>query len=161
MRSPVSRIAAAVIFAVALGGVALFFHGSGATYALADFIQPILEAKTATCKMTVESPGQPTATSELMVFGNRMRQTMPGNSKSVVIHDSDKGKTLTLAYDSHRAVLINVANMPKEQSSSPFASLQTMLLDTQNKPDVKRESLGEKEIDGHRASVTGSPSDSR
>ena len=53
MRSPVSRMAAAVIFVVALGGVALWFHGSGATYALADFIQPLLDAKKMRYKETV------------------------------------------------------------------------------------------------------------
>jgi outer membrane lipoprotein-sorting protein len=151
MRSPVSRVAAAVIFVLAIGGVALLFHGSGVSYALADFIQPILDAKTATCKMTIEMPGRPTATTELMVFGNRMRQTMPGNDKSVMIQDLDKGKSLSLDIGSKRAVIFNVKNMPKEKGNTPFGSLQSMLLDSQKNPDMKRESLGEKEIDGHRA----------
>ena len=62
MRSPVSRVAAAVIFVLAITGVALWFHGGGATYAFADFIEPILEAKTAKFKMTTEMKGEPAST---------------------------------------------------------------------------------------------------
>jgi outer membrane lipoprotein-sorting protein len=151
MRSPVSRIAAAIVFAVAIGGVALLFHGSGAAYVLADFIQPIIDAKTATCKMTIELPGRPTATTTLMVSGNRMRQTMPGNDKSVMIQDLEKGKSVSLDLGSRRAMIVNIKNMPKEKSDNAFGSLRTMLLDSQKNPDMKRESLGEKEVDGHRA----------
>ena len=39
MRSPVSRVAAAVVFVLAIGGVALWFHGGGTTPALADFLE--------------------------------------------------------------------------------------------------------------------------
>ena len=45
MRSPVSRAAAAAVFVLAIGGVALWFHVSGTKYAFADFIKPILDAK--------------------------------------------------------------------------------------------------------------------
>ena len=54
MRSPVSRVAAAAIFVLAIAGVALWFHGGGTTPAFADFLEPILEAKTVKYKMTTE-----------------------------------------------------------------------------------------------------------
>ena len=44
MRSPVSRVAAAVIFLLAVAGVAWWFHAGGATPVYADFLKPILEA---------------------------------------------------------------------------------------------------------------------
>lgn len=152
MRSPVSRIAATVIFVVALGGVALWFHGSGATYALADFIQPIIDAKSATCKMTVEIQGRPSQTGEMMVSGpGRFRQTMPGSG--VMIWDLDKEKELSLDAVRKQAVLLDIANMPKEkkEEQNMFAWLQSELRETKEKPGVKREPLGEKGIDGHRA----------
>ena len=54
MRSPVSRVAAAAIFVLAIAGVALWFHGGGTTPAFADFLQPLLEAKTVKYKITTE-----------------------------------------------------------------------------------------------------------
>ena len=61
MRSPVSRVAAAAIFVLAIAGVALWFHGGGTTPAFADFLKPILEAKTVKYKMTTEMDGPPAA----------------------------------------------------------------------------------------------------
>ena len=52
MRSPVSRVTAAAILVLAVTGVALWFHGSGTTPAFADFIEPILHAKTVKYKVT-------------------------------------------------------------------------------------------------------------
>jgi hypothetical protein len=102
MRSPVSRIAAAVIFVLAITGVAMLFQGGGgAAFAFADFAAPILEAKTVKCKMTIEMKGPParTITSEVMTLdGARMRQVteLPDKSKVVMIEDSSQGKSLSL-----------------------------------------------------------------
>ena len=60
MRSSVSRISAAAILALAIGGIAVWFHGGGTTPAFADFIEPILSAKTVTFKTTFEDEGQKT-----------------------------------------------------------------------------------------------------
>ena len=62
MRSPVSRVAAAAIFVLAVTGVALWFHAGGTTPAFADFIKPILEAKTVKYKMTAEMTSPPAGT---------------------------------------------------------------------------------------------------
>ena len=90
MRSPVSRIAAAAIFVLAITGVALFFPGSGGTFAFDDFAAPILEAKTVKCKMIIETKGPParTITSEIMTLGGtRMRQVteLPAMPKFVML----------------------------------------------------------------------------
>ena len=55
MRSPISR---AAVFVLAIAGVAFWFYGGGATYALADFLEPIREAKTVKCKVTTEFTAQ-------------------------------------------------------------------------------------------------------
>ncbi len=46
MRHPVSSAAAAAIFVLAIVGVGLWFHSGGATPAFADYLQPLLDAKT-------------------------------------------------------------------------------------------------------------------
>ncbi len=152
MRSPVSRVAAAIVLVVAVVGVALWFHGAGVSYALADFIQPIIDAKSATCKTTVEIQGMPPGTGEMMVFGpGRFRQTTSPNG--VMIWDLDKGKELCLDTAKKQAVLFDIANMPKAKKGEQdlFTCLQSQLRESKVKPGVKREPLGEKRIDGHQS----------
>ena len=55
MRSPISR---AAVLVLAIAGVAFWFYAGGATYALADFLEPIREAKTVKCKVTTEFTAQ-------------------------------------------------------------------------------------------------------
>ena len=159
MRSPVSRVAAAVVFVLAITGVALWFHGGGATYAFADFIAPILEAKTAKFKITTEMEvkGQALKTTAevMMLDATRSRQEteMSDKSKMVMIFDWGRGKSLTLVPTSKTATALTFTNMPKHkipEDKDPLGYLRSMLLDARDKPDIKREPLGEKEIDGHR-----------
>jgi len=151
MRHPVSRATAAAIFALAIIGVALWFHGGGATLALADFIQPLLDAKTAKFKMSVESEVQPLLSFRVLFLApNRMRQELPGGQ--VNISDFDKGKMIGLDPKNKRMTVFDLTNMPKDKlPKNLIDQLRSQLLDTTKKPDVRREPLGEKEIDGHRA----------
>jgi hypothetical protein len=157
MRSPVSRIAAAVIFIVALGGVAVWFHGGGTTPAFADFIAPILESKTLKYKLVIEMKGPPatTGTSEVMVLDatrSRQEMTMPNDpkNKGVIIFDWGRGKSLTLEPASKKALVLTFANLSKKQieNQDTYVFFRSILLDARDKPDIKREPLGEKDIDG-------------
>ena len=157
MRSPVSRVSAAAVLVLAIAGVALWFHGGGATFAFADYIAPILEAKTAKFKTTTEIKGPPAATimAEVMVLdATRVRHEMgaPNRPKAVMIFDWGRGKSLTLDPVNKKAMVVSVANLTKEQVAQQdmFASFRSILLDARDKPDVKREPLGEKDIDGRR-----------
>jgi outer membrane lipoprotein-sorting protein len=165
MRSPVSRVAAAVIFILAITGVALLFHGFGTTYVFADFVKPILEAKTAKFKITVEMKGQPTTTGKVMVLdATRTRQEMemtipdmsqPGKSnksKGITITDFCRGTNLVLDPAAKKAMVITLANLTKEQveQQDMFAMFRSLLTDARDRPDVNREPLGEKDVDGHR-----------
>jgi len=165
MRSPVSRIAAAAIFVLAITGFAMLFQGSGgAAFAFDDFAAPILEAKTVKCKMTIEMKGPParTMTSEVMVLdGFRMRQVMelpdmpelPDKTKVVTIEDSRQGKSLLLVPASKTATVRTSTKNRKDktpESGSLFTVLRLFQL-VEEKPDaVEHESLGEKEIDGRK-----------
>ena len=165
MRSPVSRVTAAVVFVLAVTGVAFWFHGGGATPTFADFVAPILKARTATYKMTTEMKGSPagTVTSRVMMLSASRSRTetelvmemgMPNKykSKTVEIWDGGQGKTLHLDPAEKRATVYNYANMPKDKTPNqdPLAHFRSILLDAENKLDVKRESLGEKKIDGRQ-----------
>jgi len=153
MSSQVSRIAAAVLAVLAITGVAMLFHG-GAAFAFDDFAAPILEAKTTKCKMTVVTKGPPvrTITSDVMTLdGGRMRQEieMADKSKLVMITDLNQAKKLTLTPASKTATVLTLTNRPKN-TSLDLDNFRRLLLDARDNPRVKRQPLGEKEIDGHR-----------
>ena len=157
MRRPVSRVSAAAVLVLAVTGVALWFHGGGATIAFADLIAPIIEAKTVQFTATTEIKGPPaaTVTSKVMVLdATRMRQEMEvsNTSKSVMIFDWGRGKSLSLDPTTKKAMVVSLANLTEEQIAKQdlFASFRSILLDARDNPDVKREPLGEKEIDGRR-----------
>ena len=158
MRSPVSRVAAAAIFVLAITGVALWFHGGGATFAFADFAAPILEAKTVKYKMTIEMKGPParTITSEVMMLdGTRMRQVteLPDKSKVVTIEDSSQGKSLTLVPASKTATVLTSTKNRKDktpESGGLFTLFRLFQLVEEKPGAVEHESLGEKEIDGRK-----------
>jgi outer membrane lipoprotein-sorting protein len=159
MRSPVSRIAAAAIFVLAITGVAMLFHGGGgAAFAFADFVAPILEANTVKYKMIVEMEGPPvqTLTSEVMVLdGARMRQVteLPDKSKVVTIQDLSQGKSLMLVPELKTATVLTSTSNRKDktpESGDPFVFFRLFQL-VEEKPDaVEHEPLGEKEIDGRK-----------
>jgi prepilin-type processing-associated H-X9-DG protein len=155
MRSPVSRVAAAVVFVVSIAGVALWFHGGGANFAFADFIQPILEAKTVKFKSTVVVKGPPamTVTSEEMVLDakrSRSETNIPGN-KMVHITDWGRGKTLWLYPATKQATIQTFANMPKDVRNDPSTWPTLLRMAQENKTKgVQFAPLGEKQIDGRR-----------
>jgi outer membrane lipoprotein-sorting protein len=78
---------------------------------------------------------------------NRFRTELPGrvivgNGEKMLISDAKK----------KRAVITEFASMPKDVSSRNwFADLQMHLLQARDDPRVKREALGEKQIDGRLA----------
>jgi outer membrane lipoprotein-sorting protein len=152
MRSPVSRISAVAILALAVGGIAVWFYGGGTTPAFADFIEPILGAKTVTFKATSEAEGQK-ITSKVMATASpqrvRLEQDLPGNQKIVTI--SDATGSLTLRPAEKVAVVTTLANVPKEKRPKViFFELRSQLAEARDLPDWIRKPLGEKVMDGRR-----------
>jgi outer membrane lipoprotein-sorting protein len=151
MRSSVSRISAAAILALAIGGIAVWFHGGGTTPAFADFIEPILSAKTVTFKTTFEDEGQK-ITGKVMAMASpqrtRSEQDMPSKQKMVTIVD-DTGHSLVLRPAEKVAIVTTSTNVPKEKRPKAiFFELRSQLADARDQPDWIREPLGEKVIDG-------------
>ncbi len=137
MRSPVSRIAAAVVFILTVTGVALWFHSVGTTPAFADFTKPFLDAKSAKYKVTATREGRLLSTDERMVLcpyrtREETRTEMPGGGemRTVTIWDFQKGKMISLDPGRKTAMVTTYANMPKERASmDPFAEWRSLLLD--------------------------------
>jgi len=156
MRSPVSRVAAAVVFVVAVGAVAVWFHGGGATPTFADIVKPILEAKSAKYKVTKESEGKITGSEEVMwIAPDRLREEHrfkeDGKEKRViVITDYKKHKRLVLDPGDKSATVTEFVNVPEDMPfKSIFVERREQLLSGRDKPGIT--SLGEKKIDGRRA----------
>lgn len=148
MRHPLSRVAAAAIFVIAVGGVLLWFSTGGTTPAFADFVESIITVKSAKYKTTLENEGKPSETAQSMFLApNRFRDELPGR---VIIGNGEK--MLFLDTKDRRAGITEFANRPKDLSSRNwFADLQMHLLQARDDTKVKREALGEKQIDGRQA----------
>ncbi len=159
MHSPISRVAAAVVFVLAVTAITLWFHGGGTTPAFADFITPILDAKVVKFKMTIVMKGPPavTTTGEMMILDaarSRHEMVMPDGSKTVTIDDMSQSKRLILLPATKTATVHTFTNRAKYEASgnkNPLAGFRSLMLDARDKPGIKREPLGEKQIDGRRA----------
>jgi outer membrane lipoprotein-sorting protein len=160
MHSPISRVAAAIVFIVAIGGVALWFHGGGATPAFADFIEPIFEAKSLKYKITSEMAGHTAVVEQMVLAPCRMRTQViqsdkaPGKSQAIqqiIIMDLNAGKSLALFPAEKRAVTTTITGMLKTTTPmSWLAEFRSNVLNAGGNTNFKRESLGEKEMDGRR-----------
>ncbi len=153
MRSPVSHIFVAAILALAIGGIAVWFHGGGTTPAFGDFLKPLLSAKTVTFRATFEGKGQ-NITGKVMAMASpqrmRVEHDTSGKQTTVTIMD-DTGKSLTLFPALKIAIVATRRNMPKEKlPKAIFFELRSQLADARDRPDWIREPLGEKVIDGRR-----------
>jgi outer membrane lipoprotein-sorting protein len=148
VRSPVSRISAVAVLALALGGIAVWFYGGGTTPAFADFIEPILGAKTVTFKTTSEVEGQK-ITGKVMATASPQRVRLE-HDKVVIISD-DAGNTLTLRPAEKVATVTALTNVPKDKRPKAiFFELRSQLADARDQPGWIRKPLGEKVIDGRR-----------
>jgi outer membrane lipoprotein-sorting protein len=153
MRSPVSRVSVGAVLVLAIATVALWFHASGTQYAFADFVKPILEAKSAKFKVVFERHGKQVATGNCMVLApnrDRMELQEPGRPVEITIADHRKGVSVRLDSVRKVAVVNQVAGLPRERASNLLEAMRALILDAE-RPDVRREWLGEKEVEGRRA----------
>jgi len=165
MHHPVS-FASAAVFMFVIAGVALWFHDGGASAALADFIQPLLDAKTITFKCkTIEIGVEAVGYAKVMVMApNRVRMEMKIPAKSfnrtqITINDQEhhKMKQLCLIPDEKKAIFLDYYEVPDFKFAQTAYAPFLFLVDIRSQwlsggtPKIQRESLGEKEIDGCKA----------
>ncbi|MCE5302290.1 MAG: zf-HC2 domain-containing protein [Planctomycetaceae bacterium] len=155
MRSPVFRIATAVVFVLAITGVAVWFHGGGTALAFADFVRPILQVKTVKYRQTIEvkAPSARTITSQWMILdASRSRSAIirpDGTIQSVHITDWSKGLSLSLVPETKHATILEYPDKNGRNDPSMWLRLLQMARDHKTK-NFHFESLGNKQMDGRR-----------
>ena len=146
-------IAATILVALGIFTSWTVIDRGSSNLAFADFVKPILEAKSAKCKVTFERDGKQVATANCMILApNRTRVELqrPDEPMELSICDYSKGVYLTLDSGKKIAVVNKMVGLSQERMSmNLLEEIRSLLLDA-DKPDVKRESLGGKKIDGRR-----------
>jgi len=147
MKSPVTKIAAAavIIIAVLIGILQL----GGSTPAFADVVRPLLTARTATYKMTVDMKDIPAQTIEGMFMEpSRMRQVMSGGN--IQIFDMSQGQIMTLMPAVKKAMIVEMENIPEHQKGqiNMFHAIRNLIQETE---DESVAFIGEQKIDGANA----------
>jgi len=150
MSRPIPRLVAAVVLAAVLFTLGWTLLSGGTQVALADFIKPILEARSATYTLTVEREGKPVDTCKSMVLEpGRSRGESLTNGRINIVDVKEK-RWVILDPKKKSAAVFEYENAPEDWVPNYFDRLRAHLRQTQSEPNVKREALGEKEIDGRR-----------
>jgi outer membrane lipoprotein-sorting protein len=154
MSHPASRLSAVAALVIALLSAVWFFAGGPTTTALAAFAEPLLNAKTAKFKLTARADGKVVTVGNLLVSGPRMRTEMeqPGQDrKQIDIVDETSDRSLTLIPSEKQAEITRYKNRPESAKTGGFLQeIRKMLLESETDGKSTRESLGEREVDGHK-----------
>ncbi|MHC4726336.1 MAG: hypothetical protein ACYS17_03840 [Planctomycetota bacterium] len=147
MKNPVTKIAAAAVIIIA---VLIGIHQlGGSTPAFADVVRPLLTARTATYKMTVNMEGEQAQTVEGMFMEpSRMRQVMPGGVIQII--DMSQGQMITLMPAEKKVMIVEMENVPEEQKGkvNMFHAIRDLIRQTD---DESVEFIDEQKIDGVNA----------
>ncbi len=150
MKSPVTKIAAAAVIITAV--LIAFNQFEASTPAFADIVRPLLTARTATYKMTVDMEGEPAQTIEGMFMEpSRMRQVMPGGVIQII--DMPQGQMTTLMPTEKKAIIIEMENMSEDQQRqiNMFHAIRNLIQKAQENEDESVEFIGEQKIDSVNA----------
>ena len=150
MNRPVSRFAAAALIAASLCAVYLSFFSTHSATAFAQMADPIIKAKTARFTVVVEGKDLPKQTFRTLVLEpNRLRQELPTGQVQIV--DGNAGRMMLLTPARKTALLTNLTEMPQQkQPANFFDQLRTSLQAAEGEASLKREPLGQKQIDGRK-----------
>jgi outer membrane lipoprotein-sorting protein len=151
MKSPITKIAAAVVVIVSVIAVIHFLGVPTEGVAWADVVQPILTARTVIFNV-ITAKGENVPVTRVMNMGTqRVRgEVLSPDGKTVqviVITDFDALQMLQLVPSKKTAVLIDLKDLP-EKPENVLEEMRNIITKLQNDPDVSVEPLGEKEIDG-------------
>ncbi len=149
MKSPVTKIAAAV---VVIAGVLIAMHLMGihtATVTFADVIKPLFEAKTFAYDLLVGGEGGPVARDH--VSGNRIRRTMSTVPNIVLIIDADAAKLLRLDTAGKTAALVDIAGPLERHARDYIAFVRETIERLMADPNFEQEEQFQRQIDGRKA----------
>ncbi len=150
MKSPITKIAAAVVVIVSVIAVIHFLGVPTEGVAWADVVQPILTARTVIFNV-ITAEGENVPVTRIMNMGKqRVRgEVLSPDGKTVqviVITDFDALQMLQLVPSKKTAVLIDLKDLP-EKPENVLEEMRNIITKLQNDPNVSVEPLGEKEID--------------
>ena len=150
MTHPASRVAAALMIAVAAIGIVWLLGGGSSNVAYADLVDPLLNAKTATFNISLRSNGKDVPVAKAFVNGSAMRMEMSKDGRSQIdITDAAKRQTLSLNPQTKQAMLIHTKGAPANgESAGMLEEVRKFLTPANDQPGTKRESLGEQQVDG-------------
>ena len=115
MARPVPRIGIpVVVIALVSSGIFLLFPARSG-FAFEDFVEPLLSAKTARCKVVAQLKDQPAMTFNSMFRGTVNRQESK-DMGTVTISDEAKGTMLSLQPKEKKARILQAVNRDPEQS---------------------------------------------
>ncbi len=149
MKSPITKIAAAV---VVISGALIAMHFAGlstTTVTFADVIKPILNAQTAILDIIIgdEEAGGPVIHDQIK--GSRIRRTISNMEDEVSIIDLKAMRILSLTVSKKEAAYIDLKGLPSMPNY--MDTLRNIISELQEKPDFEVEELGKQEVDGQEA----------
>jgi outer membrane lipoprotein-sorting protein len=154
MRHPVWRWSAVAVLLIATGTACWFVMDGSTTSALANFADPIINAKSAKFTMTSRAGGNVVAVSNLLVRGPRMRMEVEqpnGGRRQIDIRDEESDRALTLLPNEKQAELIRFTNRPANTKTGGFLDeVRKMLVESNVDGKTTRELLDEREVDGRK-----------
>ena len=154
MRSPVSRVAAAIVFIVAATGVFFWIHAGGASVSFAEVVERFLKVKSYKMKITDQLDGNVFQTYDSMwIAPGRSRfefKDKDGGIERVVINDSssERSKGICLSPKEKAAELSEIINFPDR---GPFFDQAHNLILKAREKTMEAIPLGQKVIDGRQA----------
>ena len=150
MKNRITKLAAAAVIIIA---VLIGIHQFGAsTPAFADIVRPLLTARTATYKMTVNMKDIPAQTIEGMFMEpSRIRQVMPGGG--IQIFDWSQRQSITLMPAEKKAMIVEMENVPEDKQGqiNMFLAIRKHIQEAQENENESVEFIGEQKIDGVNA----------
>jgi len=147
MKSPITKIAAAV---VVISGVLIAMHFvdlSTTTVTFADVIKPILNAQTAELDIIVGEEGEGPVIHD-QIKGSRIRRKMV-DIENISIIDLEASRVLSLIPSNKIAVYIDLKNLP--QYPNYLERLRNLVSQLEQDPNFEVEQLGQREVDGQQA----------
>lgn len=154
MRSPVSRVAAAVIFILAVSGVFFWLHAGGATVSFAEVVEQFLKVKSYKLKV-VDRVGDKILLNydSMWIAPGRSRREFKNENgviDRVIIEDgnSERRKETELSPEEKVAHLMEYANWGRGETF--FDEAHRLMLNARDKK-LEATPLGEKVIDGRKA----------
>ncbi len=149
MKSPITKIAAAV---VVISGALIAMHFAGlstTTVTFADVIKPILNAQTAILDIIIgdEEAGGPVIHDQIK--GSRIRRTISNMEDEVSIIDLKAMRILSLTVSKKEAAYIDLKGLPSMPNY--MDTLRNIISELQEKPDFEVEELGKQAVDGQEA----------